>query len=353
MAWDSVTSRIKQVLETAVHAPSGDNAQPWEFSVKRNEVSIFNVPGKDATLYNFKERGSIFAHGALIENIFIASTSHSLMPEVVAFPDPKNDNCTARILFKESLTKKDPLADFILERATNRKPYGKMNLSQEHKERILAAVKNYPEGEIRLIEEPNLMKSLARSISLNERLIIECKPIHDFLFSIIRWTEKEEREKAGLYIKTLEFSPPQIALFRKLGDWKLAKFLAAVGFPKLISHQSAGLYASSGAIGALLMPNDDKKSFLLAGRIFQRFWLAATRIGLGLQPITAIPYLAQRIKAGEGNELSPKHKNLIMDAYSNLVKIFGVANQTIAMIFRIGYAEAPSARSAKFSPQII
>ena len=60
--------QIEQIIRELVNAPSGDNSQPWRFEMGDSEVRLFNLVGRDATLFNFKNRGDFLAHGALIEN---------------------------------------------------------------------------------------------------------------------------------------------------------------------------------------------------------------------------------------------------------------------------------------------
>ena len=64
---------IKKILEAAVHAPSGENCQPWRFEIRGDEIGVFNLPKKDQSLYNEGQMASYVAHGALIENILIAN----------------------------------------------------------------------------------------------------------------------------------------------------------------------------------------------------------------------------------------------------------------------------------------
>ena len=68
---DTPRQVIEEILNLAVWAPSGDNCQPWRFEATDNKINIFNVPHKDQALYNFRQSGSLVAHGALVENILI------------------------------------------------------------------------------------------------------------------------------------------------------------------------------------------------------------------------------------------------------------------------------------------
>lgn len=47
---------IKEILESAIYAPSGENNQPWKFRLKDNGIDVFNVPERDTSLYNFRQQ---------------------------------------------------------------------------------------------------------------------------------------------------------------------------------------------------------------------------------------------------------------------------------------------------------
>ena len=85
----------------------------------------------------------------------------------------------------------------------------------------------------------------------------------------------------------------------------------------------------------------------------QRIWLQATKMGLSIQPVTGVIFFMQRIIAGETQEFSSKHIELVKNAYAIITEIFGLTKGTIAMLFRIGYGGLPSARSLRSAPSVI
>jgi nitroreductase len=343
---------LLNILKIAVHAPSGDNSQPWKFISDQNSLHVFNVKDGDPTLYNYKQRGSYFAHGALIENIEISAAEHGFKAHVEIFPDGARPEYTAKITWDTAPAANSMLYSAIVKRATNRKLYEKKPLEADVLERLNEQLTGLKYGKIRLISDQNIIKKISSIISLNEQLILENKTIHDTLFGFLRWSLEEEKKEHGMYIKTLELKNSQENLFKKLGNWHLVKILSITGFPKLLRAQSSKVYASSGAFGALIINSDEPKDFLNAGRMFQGYWLAATKEGLHIQPVTALPYLYQRISGGDRKNISDKHQKMIMEAYNQLDEIFGANKKPIAMIFRIGYSNPPSAVSAKDLPDI-
>src|SRR6185436_19350212 len=114
---------FKKILNFAIYAPSGENCQPWEFSIKENKILIFNLPERDQSLYSWGQRSSFLAHGALIENIIIASKELGYQSIVNLFPDQQNKNFVASIELQKTNIDKDPLFSFIDKRCTNRKHY--------------------------------------------------------------------------------------------------------------------------------------------------------------------------------------------------------------------------------------
>jgi nitroreductase len=344
--------RIARIIALAIHAPSGDNAQPWRFRVSGDVLDVYNIPGKDNSPYNFKERGSFFAHGALIENFVIAASSFGCAAVVTLFPSADPDH-VARIVISDGNVAADPLAEQITARATNRKAYEKKPLGADHKHAVVQAARDAGAGELRLVEDPKEIKRIARMISLSDRLIFEDKEIHDAIFGSIRWTEEEEKaHRSGLYVKTLELPPPARVMFRLFRHWPFLRVANRLSASKGIAAQSAKNYGASSAIGIVTIPGDRAVDFVQAGRLFQRVWLTATASGVSLQPITALAYLAVRTAAGETGGLSREHQALVLQAERDIRAAFGDPSGTIAMLFRVGYGGKPSAQSRKSNPDI-
>lgn len=355
---ENIKDIIKNILEYAVNAPSGNNSQPWKFKVKQNKIYIYNVSDGDITPYNFDQKGSYIAHGALIENISIIALKYGYQIKTEIFPDKNHLDNVAIVTLEKSIPKEEPLFEHILNRATNRRIYKKTQLKSEHKDEILKTEKEViGGGEIILIEDYDKIKKLAQALGLHERLIFENKMIHDIVFSKILWSEKENFEKrTGLYMKTKFPDMPSflLPLMKLFGNWQFISIINKIGFPKKIHKQSANSCISSSALCAILVDNDINENFLMGGRLFQRIWLKATKLGLSIQPITGIPYLARRILlAGNSDGFPPEQIQLIKQSSDVIDNIFNKNKKTIIMIFRIGYDAKKPVKTLKKPPEII
>ena len=344
--------QLEKIIQESVNAPSGDNAQPWRFLVHDNVVDIFNVE-RDQTIFNFRSRGDYIAHGALIENMGIVGAEYGLRPGIKLFPEGVGKGPTARMSFEEGDIEKDPLYEVLGKRATNRKPYKKKPLTEDQKKAFAAFNGGYGTARVVVVDDREKIDRIAHSVNLNERLILENKTIRDFLFSIIRWTKKEEQKKPGMHIRTLELAPPQRLAFRMFKNDAVVGVAKKLNFPKMMEKEGAQLYSASGAIGAIVMDDSAPEDFMQAGRLFERVWLTATATGFSMQPLAAIPYLAQRIKEGSAEGMTKEQADDVLSAEKRIREALGISDRNmIAMLFRMGEGSEPSAYAAKLVPEV-
>lgn len=342
---------IKQILDCAIWAPSGDNSQPWRFEVKDNEIRVFNVPERDDSLYNYKQNGSLVALGALIENIKIISPYYGYASSANLSQKSTNSNLVAIVSLEKSKRFSDPLYPYIKERVSNRKPYEVRTLSTVEKQSLLQNDSSITDVSIKLVDNRGGVEALADAVSVNEKVVLENKKLHDHLFHNITWSEEEDEQKRAFFIKTLELRGPQAVGFKLCRHWPTLKLLNKIGVSNMVSRDNAKLYRQSGAFVAIVASDTSGLSFLQSGVVMQRFWLTATTVGLSVQPVTGVLFLRHRIKAN-GGELSQNHVALIETAYAKIAEIFEANEQPIAMMFRVGHAGTPTAKCLRREPEI-
>jgi nitroreductase len=340
---------IKKILESAILAPSGDNCQPWRFIVKDNQIDIFNVPERDNSLFNYRQRASLVAHGALIENIMIASSATGYSAKLRSFPDRTNPGHIATVELEKSDVRDEPLYPFISLRSTNRKPYRDTPLTDEQRTILLNASRHLSGGEIRLLEDRDKKAIIAEAVGINDRLVFENPYLHRFLFEHIRWSKEEaSKTRDGLDIRTLELPMPQVIGFRLLKNWSIVQTLNKFGLSRFaVAKQAERLCLSSSASGIVIVGGSAEEDFLAGGRLVQRVWLEAMRLGLSFQPMTGITFLIQKVLAGSTDGLSTRHTGLINDAHDRIRAAFKLKDETVVMLFRVGRSDPPSARSLR------
>lgn len=345
---------IEKIITDGTFAPSGENCQPWKFVVEENKVSIFNIPEADQSLYNSKQKGSYVAHGALIENIVIGASKYGYETDVQIFPLINEPDLVSVISFKKTAPKNEVLYPYIEKRCTNRKDYTGQKLSEGQKRELVTSAKETGFGEFKLIDSEASLNTLGKALAVNEQIIFENKHLHDFFYNHILWKEEDQNKAGGFYIKTLEFLPHQLKGVKLFKSWFILRILNKVaGVSKMIVKENAEKYAKSGTLGAVVVNGNTSKDFVNAGRTVQRIWLTATKLGLSIHPCTGVLYFTEQINDGGSSVFSVKHLEMIKHAYKDIISVFGTDGRTIPMLFRIGCANEPTARSMRMKPHII
>lgn len=339
---------IKKIISDGTLAPSGENCQPWRFIIKNNEVHIFNIPDADTSLYNFNQRGSYFAHGALLENISISALHYGYKANINLFPDSDQPDLISIVTLDKVEPQEDDLYPFLKKRCTNRKDYNGQKLNEDQKKILMAATKYTDRVEFIIKDDGQSLDSISKALAVNEQIIFENKELHDFFYNHILWKEEDQGAAGGFYIKTLEFLPHQLKGVKLFKNWFILKILnKIVGVSKMIVKENAEKYAKSGTMGILAVSGHSDEDFVNAGRAAERVWITATKLGLSLHPCTGVIYLWERIAAGDTKSFSKEHLKIINNAFNDIVSAFGVKGKTAPMLFRIGFADEPTARSSR------
>ncbi|MBT1070911.1 nitroreductase [Pelotalea chapellei] len=341
---------IQKIISAGIMAPSGDNCQPWRFEQDGNRIDLFNVPERDTSLYNYKQRASLIAHGACIENMLISARKHSCRAELKYFPMPENEQHIARLNFTPGEAEEDPFFTAISARTINRKPYkgGKLPAKAIDNIHQAATGAGISGCSLKLLE--NSAKDAAADIvALSDRLVFENPLLHRFLFDHIRWNPEEaERTRDGLDIRTLELAPADRMLFPLLKNYDLVRFIRMFGATRVIAANARKLMRSSSAAGIITIADTSPENWLNAGRMLERIWLEATRQGLAFHLMTGITLLVQR-ETTQG--LDNSNLSLVKKARILLSKASG-SELPLALLFRIGTCDQPTVRSLRFKMKV-
>ncbi|MFA6105406.1 MAG: nitroreductase family protein [Patescibacteria group bacterium] len=344
---------IEKILAKAVYAPSGDNSQPWHFSVSNDDLFVYNYPEKDLPFYNYKQCGSHVAHGALLENICIIASENGYECQIKLFPKGSHNELIAIVTFVTNPgVNADVFAKYVDKRVTNRLPYRNESIPPETKDRILSA--NSELGiEVKFIDDEKKIKKISLASVTNEMTVLTTKVIHSFFFKHIIWSEEDEKQKkSGLYVKTLEMPKPQEIAFRIASFWPIMKIINKLGITKKIAEDNAKLFQASPSFVAFLSERDTPEDFIALGRSLQRVWLACTAEGVSAHPITGVLFLYQRVKGQATEEISVSQQQMIKDSYQDICFQCDAGKKNTLFILRVGKASPPSATSSRLAPSV-
>lgn len=336
--------KYADILSDAVRAPSGDNCQPWRFEILKNCIKIFNVPERDTSLFNYQQRASYVAHGALLENLQISASANGYETNVELFPSDGERDLVADVHLTERPPANHQLQAAISARTSNRQVYNGKPIPAEIRAELLEPFED--SAHPLFLTSTNAEKSiLADIIALNDRIIFEHPGLHSFLFDHVRWSAEEaEISCDGLDLRTLELAFPDSMMFPLLKSWGLVKFLNYVGISRIIGGNALKLARSAGAIGVIAMKSLGREDFVAAGRTLERVWLQSARLGLSFQMMTGITFLMASLEGGRTADLTSVQLKRISKAKEELKAVAGVG---MGIMFRLGFSNQPSARSVR------
>ena len=334
---------VHKILEAAVMAPSGDNVQPWDIRVSENftQIDLYNLPDKDNSYYNYQQSASYIAHGAVIENILIAAKHLGSHVDYQLFPDAGDEDYVARISLSPAESQQDPLYTAIFERSTNRFPYKRTDISDEVLQALNDSVKYIDTAKVSLVNQKDKIKQLAKELMVNDRIVFECKDIHQFLFDKVRWNKKQiEETRDGMPVGTLGLSFIEKLAFPMMRFWWYVKAANVFGLSRIIALKCWWGCCNASLLGMITIQGKDKTAFVQGGRAAQRLWLEATKQGFALQPIIGLTLLVNRLKQNKLDDFSEQHRQFVSRAAESLPELFGVSKEdTLVMGFRAGSVE--------------
>lgn len=280
-----ITPALYRILDLARWAPSGDNTQPWQFEILGPEhVLIHGFDTRDHVVYDLDGHASQLAVGGLLETIVIAATTEGYIAHISRRRDTPDTHLLIDVRFESCSAPPDTLSAFIAQRVVQRRPMSRRALTQAQKKALENVL---PDGYRILWFEGAKRSQLARFMFDNAkiRLIIpEAYPVHK---SVIEWgarfsATKIPGEAVGVDPLTAQFMHWAMASWERvefLNTWLLGDLPPRLQLDLIPGWACAAHYA-------LLAPQAIRSidDYLAAGRVMQRFWLAATQLGLFIQP---------------------------------------------------------------------
>lgn len=339
---------LGKIVKAAVQAPSGENAQPWKLEYVDNILYVYRASFNDVQYAQIVEQGELLALGAVIENISIASRSLGYLADISYLT---SNDAVAGITFSK-IKPDSELYEEIFRRTTNRKLYRKDTIDES----ILSdlAVGSNDSGiQVKFFTGPQNLQKIANLTSYGESLFLGNNWLRQFFLGNILFNTTTVRRR-GFVLKTLELPAPAQAIFRLCRNPKLGKLFAKFGLPKMVQSEFKKMFTQGPAVGVIVIDKYDKLTLLKAGRAMQKLWLKATHYGLYIHPSCALIFLGHELSKHNITELSANERENIVDKYGKLKKLLEVTgSQEITFLFRIGYADVPSAVSPKIEEDIL
>jgi hypothetical protein len=341
------------ILECAAQAPSGGNCQPWRFGVEGDSIFVFRDESRSKGLRDWNSLASLFAIGAAIENAVIAAQEVGHLAEVILFPQRGRMDLIASIEIArqvEPLFPADGRAqiDLIAKRATNRKLGDGSPLSQ--KEMIfLSEAAKHADNSLELLQDTEARIQVGQILGAFDRIQLTVPELNREVVSELRWTQEEvDYNRDGIDVGGLELGVSETCALKLIARPDVASILREPGRGVILEEAAVKAMSSSSAVGLLRTRWVAPASFVQSGRSFQRLWLEATRVGLWIQPWTALTFVARIVDLQDGTIFTEKEKSEIRRLRERLDDVFShQQGWAQVLVFRVFRAPPGSRRSLR------
>ena len=285
---------IEQVIDEARWAPSGDNAQPWRFTiVDDTRAELDFKAGDHGNVYDFRDHEpTTLAAGMLIETLDIVARALGWQLDWTVLAG-------SRIALELTPAGKvtDPLFPFVSTRTVDRRAYRRRKLRPHEIAALADAVG--PKLTIEWHFTNSARRRLGKLAAMATAVRLRTPEAYCVHRQVIDWVGHDSPD--GIPAAAIGVDPITRRLMRwALRRWKRVRLMnrvlgtgaLALQLDHIPAFRSAAFFVLRSSSPALLtwpptQTSDRLMELLEAGRAVQRFWLTATRLGLVLQPTYA------------------------------------------------------------------
>lgn len=328
-------TQLKNILELLSRTPSADNSQPWRFALDASAIRCHSVPARVAhDPFGPVGHATLLSAGAMHESMSRLFGDDARVAASIQADRWSIDATCARLPDPQ-----ETVARQLAQRHTNRLPYTKQAVAWP------ALPQRWPEGgKVLAIDAPATIAAVGAAIRTCSAARFNCRELHEWLFSSLRWNDTEAASGDGLDIATLDLPPGGRQFMRFVSPWHRMAGLNRFGFYHVMAAADARLVLAAPAIVAIV-GNREQRHVWEAGRIMQATWLALNAAGLAVHPYYVVTDIANRLAAGR---LHAAWRAPVQKQLNTLHELLGLSpDQQIHMLMRVGHATRPAKPSAR------
>ena len=331
--WRTATKGPLDLVRAAILAADPHNSQPWLFQVTPSQINLYADRLRNLGAIDPFLREMHIGLGCALENLFLAAAANGYTTQVSLLPDASDKTWVARVDLAPGPTVIPDLYPMIPNRHTNRYPYGSGRSVTSATLDALSALNDDPDVRVFWFANAPLRKQVGDLlVEAAHALVADTTQIGESDGWYRATWQDLQQHRDGITIDAAG-----------LPDWKRA-------LGKMLPPQSQGQQDSTflqntadqaqtaGAFGLLAVRDgQDRAQQLRAGRLLERMYLWATKVGLAMQPLNAVVERAAReVVLGSTPHFGTALAGLVGDP----------AWQT-GLSFRIGYSTNEGLRSPR------
>lgn len=342
---------LRAILERARWAPSGDNTQPWRFRIVADDhVEVHGFDTREHCVYDLDGHASQLSIGALLETIRIAAAAQGLRASVSRRREAPEARPVFDVRFgSDPAVTPSELAGAIERRTVQRRALSTRALSAAQTAALSASL---PPGysAVWFAGAGNRWR-VARILFASARIRLTMPEAFETHRAVIEWGARfsEDRIPAA----AVGADPLTLRLMSwAMQDWRRIRFmnryLAGTVAPRLQLDLVPALACAAHVFIVAERPPEAIDDYVAAGAAVQRFWLAATALGLFHQPEITPLIFARYAREGRRFSATAGMSEAAQAVRASLEALAGADTLARAVwLGRIGAGRAPAARSLR------
>ncbi len=326
------------LVRAAILAANPHNTQPWRFRLGADRIDLYADPARNIGAIDPFRREMYVGLGCALENLLLAAGPNGYAAELRLMPEAQDAAHVAEVALTASPAVWPDLYAALSRRHTHRGPYLDRPVASDILEQLAARGKDLPEVQTLWVTGAPERQALGQTIvQATEAIMADQQQSQDSA----QWFRQDwgevQRQADGITLDA-QANPLVVTV---LG--KMLPPLSAAENDRYWLQATRTQVATAAAFGFLVVPEARRHlAQLAAGRLYQRLHLAATRLGLAMQPLNQILERIDR-EASLGAE----------PVFGRAAEAWVGQGRQGVMLFRLGYAAAAALPSPRRGVQAV
>jgi nitroreductase len=267
-------TRLHQVVEYAIRAPSVHNTQPWQWRIlDEDTLELIADRSRQLRVADPDGRDLMISCGAALHHATEAATALGLAPRTELWSDPADPDLLARIRFVKARPPADASARLLtLElRCTDRRRFTSWPVPEARLHELAESANGWNASAVPVTD----VAARIRTELLMERAMMQQANDPDRIEEQNAWIGHSGLDG----IPSVNAVPPASSRRTERPN----RYVPEDGIP----GSTRAIESSDGLI-AICTAHDDQTSWLQAGETLSALWLQATRAGLSIVPLSQV-----------------------------------------------------------------
>lgn len=336
---------IEAMVAAAWLAPSGGNSQPWVITPSADRVTIA-LPGSGRTSsMDIGRRGSAVAIGAAAFNARVAAAAYDAAGPIDVEIDPATGHPTVTVHLGHG-TDPELAAEYrpMIDRMSNR-TVGVPRPFTDDERRQLHEAAAREGGRLILVTEAAPLAEMADLLAESDRRRYLTPHLHREMLSELVWPGRDSLDR-GIDVRTLSLDSIDLIKLDVARRRDVMDHLAQWNLGSALGDPTRDRVRHSSGMAVVTISGDRPTDYVTGGMALERLWVTATRLGLGVYPISPVYLYARNdndlatLTPDQGEELAT-----MQDQFSRILRID--VGEACVLVLRLVHQPGPAVRSGR------